>query len=267
MLRKAAKTVRILLTGCAFLVFYLGSVLQSVVVYPLLVRLGRRDPLAARHRCREINSAGLRFFVGFMRAMGLIRFDPKALGRQLPGGPYLLVANHPTLIDVVLLLAANPRLVCVVKESLWRGVQFGGLLRCCGHISAGDGSPVSGAAVAQAAMERLREGDPVLIFPEGTRSPPEGIGRFRTGAFAISTQTGVPVVPLVIRCEPRTLMRGVPWYVVPDEPAHIRVEALPAVGDPGRDPRALADRVCALYRGRGVPVPPLSRHTAAPAAA
>jgi 1-acyl-sn-glycerol-3-phosphate acyltransferase len=64
-----------------------------------------------------------------------------------------------------------------------------------------------------AALEaRLAEGFPVLVFPEGTRSPYEGLRRFRRGAFEVARKSSVPLVPLFLRCAPPALGKGVPVW-------------------------------------------------------
>jgi 1-acyl-sn-glycerol-3-phosphate acyltransferase len=90
-----------------------------------------------------------------------------------------------------------------------------------------------------AALERLRAGVPILIFPEGTRSPERRLHRFHPGAFQIAARAGVPLVPLLITCDPPTLKRGAPWYCVPERTVELRVTQLPSLppseGDAGRD--------------------------------
>ena len=112
---------------------------------------------------------------------------------------------------------------------MFNGPYVSVMLRMCEHLDAGDGSAIAGMLVVNGAVERLSRGIPVLIFPEGTRSPAESMHPFKSGAFMIACQAKVPVVPLVIRCEPRTLMKGVPWYTVPDHTARFTMSVLPPI--------------------------------------
>jgi 1-acyl-sn-glycerol-3-phosphate acyltransferase len=123
------------------------------------------------------------------------------------------------------------------------------MLRYCNHIDAGDGGPVSGATVVQGAIERLRSGDPVLIFPEGTRSPAGGLGPFKSGAFAIAQAAKVPVVPVRIRCDPPALMRGQKWYQVPDGTINYHFRLFPPrlPAEYASDPVAMARDVRSLF--------------------
>jgi 1-acyl-sn-glycerol-3-phosphate acyltransferase len=214
--RHLARLARILFTGSAFFVFWWGGAFLTWVVLPIIRLRHRRDPSGAMRRCRQLLNRSLRLHADYMRFFRLIEFDSRAVERQLPSGAFVMVANHPSLIDTVLLLSTYPTLYCVVKGSVMRSSFVGSMLRYCNHIDAGDGDPVSGASVVQGAIERLRSGDPVLIFPEGTRSPENGLGPFKKGAFAIAQAANVPVIPIRIQCQPRGLMRGQKWYQVPD---------------------------------------------------
>jgi 1-acyl-sn-glycerol-3-phosphate acyltransferase len=98
-------------------------------------------------------------------------------------------------------------------------------------------------------MERLKAGDPVLIFPEGTRSPAGGLGRFKSGAFSIASWAEVPLVPVLIRASPPSLMRGMHWYTVPDASVRFDVSLLSAPDSirPGGDPTTHRSDTRALF--------------------
>ena len=243
MMRSLAKVARILFTGSAFFVFWWGGAFLTWIVLPLIRFRHRNDPDDAMRRCRRLLSRSLRLHADYMRFFRLVEFDSRAVERQLPSGGFVMVANHPSLIDVVLLLSTYPTLYCVVKGPYMRSPLVGRMLRYCNHIDAGDGDPASGAAVVQGAIDRLRRGDPVLIFPEGTRSPMNGLGQFKKGAFAIAQAANVPVVPIRIRCDPPGLMRGQKWYHVPDGAMHFTFRLFPP-----RSPAAYARDAAAMAR-------------------
>jgi len=227
MFRLAAKFFRILFTGSAFFLFWWGGLLLSWTALPIIRFRHRRDPQEGSRRCRSLLNRSLRFHADYMRFFGLIDFDSRGLEKKLPQGPFVLVANHPSLVDVVLLLSACPKMFCVVKGPVMHSPFVGRMMRYADHIDAGDGGPASGMAVLQGAVDRLRAGDPVLIFPEGTRSPRNALGPFHKGAFAIARLAGVPVVPLHIAMSPPGLMRGMKWYTVPDDTMRYKFKVLP----------------------------------------
>jgi 1-acyl-sn-glycerol-3-phosphate acyltransferase len=243
---------RVLFTGSSFLFFFLGGVVLSYLVLPI-VAVATRDPAQRARRCRRAVSRTWVLFHDYMRWTRLLRYDPRRVRLDLPAGPFVLVANHPTLVDVTALLAAIPDAVVVVKGSMMRSLLVGRVLRHCRHIDAGDGEAFAGARVVEQAMDHLREGTPVLLFPEGTRSPEQGLGEFRLGAFQIASRARVPLVPVVLRCDPPTLMRGQAWYEIPERTAVLSITQLPQLDSSGATPaqqaRTLRD---AYHRSLGL---------------
>jgi 1-acyl-sn-glycerol-3-phosphate acyltransferase len=247
------KPARVLLTGSSFAFFWSGGAVLSNIVLPLV---GRGAPAAERRRrCREWVSWGFGVFHGYMRLMGLTDYDPRLVEIDLPVGPCVVIANHPTLIDVTAIVSALGDLAVVVKGEFWRsGVSR--LLELCGHIRGGAGDERGGAleaaSVAVQALERLRDGQAVLIFPEGTRSPREGLHPFQRGAFEIASRAGVPIVALFVTADPPWLMKHQRWYEVPDRMDSMRVRRLEAAppATEGRSSRELAAAYEALYKER-----------------
>src|ERR1700733_10563063 len=112
----------------AFGVVFLGWNLPATLLYWLL-------PRSRSIRVGQfIIMAGFRFLLGLMRITGLARFDLQALD-GLRGEPGLvLAANHPTMIDIVLIASRLPRVVCIAKASLWDNVALGAGARLAGYI-------------------------------------------------------------------------------------------------------------------------------------
>lgn len=246
-MRTAADRVwRVLFTGSSFLFFFLGAGILSYLVLPLVAATGR-DPALRARRCRRAVARTWVLFHDYMRWTRLLRYDPRQVRLVLPAGPFVLIANHPTLVDVTALLAAMPDAVVVVKRSWLHSLLVGPVLRRCRHIDAGDGGPFTGVDVFEQATAHLREGTPVLLFPEGTRSPERGLGDFRLGAFQIAGRARVPLVPVLLRCEPPTLMRGQPWYEIPERTAVLSVTQLPVIGPADAGPAQLARAVRETY--------------------
>ena len=182
--------------------------------------------------CQDIVGWGFRLFLAFMRWMRTLVFVPGNVEFEFPNGPFVLISNHPTLIDVTAIMAVYPRICCVAKTELFKSPWVGRLLRYCGHIEGGSAGPMDGVAVMQQALQRLDRGQPVLIFPEGTRSPDHALRRFKSGAFEIAIRAGVPVVPVYATCEPPTLKKNLSWYGLPKQTAYYNLRQLAA---PSRD--------------------------------
>ena len=215
----------VLCTGLMFAYFGLGGALLSWVILPVarLTKPRWEDKRRVSHRLVVF---GYRQFHRYMRALRLLDFDPSSVSATLPDGPCVIVANHPTLVDITAVLSVYRNACTVVRGTIFGLPFLGPSLRYLGYIDAGGGASMAGAAVIQAAIDRLHEGLHVVVFPEGTRSEPGSLHRFRRGAFEVALRAGVPVVPLFITCDPPTLMKGVRWYSLPKRLARLRIEPL-----------------------------------------
>lgn len=131
-------------------------------------------------------------------------------GREhLPeGGPFLLVANHQSFLDIPIVAAAlMDRHVCfVARESLANFRPLGWLMRRSGAILIRRGS--SDRAALTEMVEHLRAGDLVCVYPEGTRSPDGSLREFLPGALFAAKRARVPIVPVAIQGAHRALPRG-----------------------------------------------------------
>ena len=190
----------------------------AMLVFPV-VRLLPGTAEGGQLRAQWLIHQAFRFFTWFMEVLGLIRVSRVGTERLRRSAPCVVVANHPTLIDVVLLIAEMPQADCVVKKASWRNRFLRGVVRGAGYIPNDDGP-----ALVEAAAARLRAGRRVLLFPEGTRSPWGRLGDFRRGAARIALESGCDLLPVMITCEPPTLRKGEKWYHVPDRTAHLTLE-------------------------------------------
>jgi 1-acyl-sn-glycerol-3-phosphate acyltransferase len=187
-----------------FAVFGIGAVCVACIGFPLVAWRQRGDArtlLAQRliHRC-------FRLFERLGSVLGL--FEVRDLGAErLRGGGALIVANHPSILDVVFLIARMPQADCIVKLGAWRNPFLRRIVQIAGYIANADGP-----AVVEACAARLRAGRSVIVFPEGTRSPVGGLRAFRRGAARVALQSQGLVVPVVIRCDPPALAKGQRWW-------------------------------------------------------
>jgi 1-acyl-sn-glycerol-3-phosphate acyltransferase len=202
-------------TAVAFALFGIGALLLAVVVFPLL-RLLSGVPSHRELRAQYVIHLVFRFFTAFMESLGLIRLTVIGGERLRQGRSALVICNHPTLIDVVLVIAAMPQADCIVKPGVWRNPFLRGVVRSAGYVQ-----NTSGLEVVDTCVARLTAGRWVLLFPEGTRSPRTGLGAFRRGAAHIAQQASVDIVPVVITCDPPMLTKGEPWFRVPPRAAQI----------------------------------------------
>lgn len=115
------------------------------------------------------------------------------------GATYVMVSNHQSLLDVLMFFRLFAHFKWVAKIELFRIPFVGWNMRLNRYIPIRRGDPASAAEMFDAARRALARGSSVFIFPEGTRSPDGRIRRFKTGAFRLAQEAGVPLLPLAIR--------------------------------------------------------------------
>lgn len=218
--RADAYWLRLPATGLCFLVFGVATCVLGCMLLPL-IRIASFDRVRARRAARAVVGGGLRRFVGFMRAVGVLRYT--VIGRERLGRPgQIIVANHPTLIDAAFLLGFVPAAVCIVKEPLFRNFVTRGAVTAAGYIRS-----LPTDAMIHAAEGSLRDGQPLVIFPEGTRTVPGEPLQMHRAAANIALRGARVLTPVFITCEPPTLSKHQPWYRIPPRRAHFTLR----VGD------------------------------------
>ncbi|MCH8620681.1 lysophospholipid acyltransferase family protein [Undibacterium sp. TS12] len=208
---------RVFATGLSFATFGLGGVLLWALVFPVLnllvLQQERRTEWA-----RVIIRRSFRGFVGLMKGLGVLRYELIGLERLERGG-LLILANHPTLIDTVFLMAFVKRADCIVKSHLWNNPFTRGPVRAASYISNAQGTELLDACITS-----LRAGNNLIVFPEGTRTPANGAITLKRGAANIAVRGACAVTPVVISCVPPTLGKGDKWWRVPERFVQFRIE-------------------------------------------
>ena len=118
---------------------------------------------------------------------------------NLPAGQCVVVANHASYLDGVVMAAAlPPRFGFVIKREMNDVPVAGLLLRRIGSEFVDRFNRHKGGTDTRRVLRAAASGQSLLFFPEGTFTPQVGLGKFHTGAFAIATRSACPVVPAVI---------------------------------------------------------------------
>ena len=220
MLERLNHAWRVFATGLSFLSFGVGGVILWLLVFPVLA-LVVREPVRRSRLARAIIQRSFAGHIGLMHRLGVLTYEVHGLERLQRNG-LLVLANHPTLIDVVFLVSLIENADCVVKSRLARNPFTRGPIRATGYICNDNG-----AGLVEDCIASVRSGKNLIIFPEGTRTPRTGPARLQRGAANIAVRGGLSVTPIRIRCSPPTLSKGEKWYLVPSRRFHVSIE----VGD------------------------------------
>jgi 1-acyl-sn-glycerol-3-phosphate acyltransferase len=186
------------------------------------MRLCQVSVTQRRLLARRILSRGARLFVASLKTAHVLSVDVVSLPPQDTHGIY--IANHPTIIDVLILVSQRSQLCCIAKEALYHHFLFGPLIRAAGYIHYSNTTEVLSRAVSE-----LKRGQPLLIFPEGTRSQSEKVGRFKRGAARLALETNLPLYPMVISCNKQALIRSNGWLEFSQERCKLSVDSIGVV--------------------------------------
>lgn len=201
---------RFICTGLAFASLGLGGVAMAVTIFPVVTLL-THDPVVRQRRVQGCVRASFRLYVLMLRTLGVLSLNVGGREELTSSRGKLIVANHPSLLDVVLLMSLIPRVQCVVKHELWHNPFLGPVVRAAGYIR----NDTPAEELIAVCAETLREGNNLVIFPEGTRSVPGQPVRLQRGFANIATLIGADILAVTILCEPPTLRKGEPWYRIP----------------------------------------------------
>ena len=159
--------------------------------------------------------------------------------------PYVVVANHESFVDILLISHLPIEMKWLSKETFFKFPLVGWMMRMAGDVKVVRGDRTSGAAAMKACHDRLAKRVSVMIFPEGTRSAEGSLGQFKDGAFRLAVESGAPILPLVVHGT-RTALRKHDWRLG-DSRAEVRVLApVSTEGLTEADVPALRERVRTL---------------------
>lgn len=128
--------------------------------------------------------------------------------KDLPKEGAIIIANHPSLLDVVILLSHIRRANCVVKADLAKNIFLCGAIRAANYIL-----NTANEEMLELSKNALRNGENLIIFPEGTRTKDKIF--MQKGAFYIAINGAKELVALGIKMSPKSLKKGQSWYDTP----------------------------------------------------
>lgn len=168
---------------------------------------------------RRVIHVMARAFIGSMRTLRLIDLEVTGLTRVLPAGS-LVVANHPSLIDALILLGHIKDAVVVAKRSLQVNPFTSGGIRGADYVVATDAP-----ALIDACRMRIAAGESLVLFPECTRTSDDGVIRLRRGAAHIAVRSGCALMPVTIEFSEPLLTKQSRWWLAPKTRPRVRVVA------------------------------------------
>ncbi len=214
---------RIFATGICFSLFGLGGLFLTLFIFPIQ-KLLISDKVKQKQVARKTVHHTFKWFIAFMGYSRIFQFNlEKAIQLNKLSG-HLVLANHPSLIDVVVLISIIPNADCVVKAHLFKNPFLRGVVKNTGYISNADPE-----GLLEDCQASLVAGNNLIVFPEGTRTKPGKTIKFQRGAanIALRCQSDIEfgesdkanITTVLLQLNPTTLTKSEPWYKVPEHKA------------------------------------------------
>ncbi len=156
---------------------------------------------------------GFRFYLRLLEIFCACRFDLTELDRLRDSGPLILAANHPSLLDAVMIVSRFPNAVCVMKAALMDNLLFGAAARLARYIR--NDAPLE---MILSARDTLQQGAHLVIFPEGTRTANFPLDPCMPTTGLIASRAKVPVQTLLIDFSTPYLGKAWPLFRRPELP-------------------------------------------------
>lgn len=221
-------------------------------------------PLMALLRLATMPFDPARYWVGlFFRKIAVVTATLNPLWRfgvagEMPADPrrpFVVVSNHESFVDILLISHLPWEMKWLSKVEILRIPVLGWTMRLAGDIPVERGTRKSGAQALRLCGEALARKVSVIIFPEGTRSPTGEMLPFKDGAFRLAIDARVPILPLVVTGSRGALAKH-DWRVGRSEAVVRVLPPIETTGLTSADVPALRDRVrAAIEAGRHIPSP------------
>lgn len=202
---------RLFASALGFVIFGVCGVLFKLILLPYQPK--HSNPLSAgslntQLAARRLVNRSWFWFTQYLIKMRIVEahfhgFDK--LGRR----GQLILANHPSLLDVVFILSRMPEANCIVKTDLLRNPAMNSQIRACGYLPNREDLDF----VEQ--VHEILQNQTLLIFPEGTRTGWDGEVKFHRGAVSIGLRSAKVITPIVVKMSPPNYKKGQAWYKIP----------------------------------------------------
>jgi 1-acyl-sn-glycerol-3-phosphate acyltransferase len=212
---------RVFATGLSFAIFGIFGTILTVLLLPVL--LLTKETSARKRFGKILLKMSFESFLWGMQFLGVMSLQIKNLDRLKTGGR-LVLSNHPSLIDAVILIAIIDNPNGIIKSSLFNNPSMYGLAKIAGLMR-----NVEGPELIRKSIESISTGENLIIFPEGTRTKVLGQVTFKQGAAYIAIKGGVNITPILIVTSEPVLRKDHSWYKVPTKKPVFTVSVLDEV--------------------------------------
>jgi 1-acyl-sn-glycerol-3-phosphate acyltransferase len=183
---------RVLAKWFSFFFFGITTLILVIIVFPFMCLFLHPRERFKKYGRRFVSSS-MRFFVSLMHFLGIVNLEADNRKNYRHLSSKILVANHPSLLDIVMLFSLIPNVDCIVNKYLDRNIIVTGVIRQLYILNSLDLENI-----LQACVESLKQGNCLVIFPEGTRTPRSGKVILNKGAARVALYSGCNIIPVHI---------------------------------------------------------------------
>ena len=182
---------RVIAKWFSFFIIGFTSIFLGILILPFMRLIFFKKKRFQKYG-RLFISGALRFFVFIMRIIGIVKLIPDDREKYRHLSSKIIVANHPSLLDVVMLISLIPNADCIVNAYMKRNILTGVVLQL--YILGSDDLD----GILRSCSESLKDGNCLIIFPEGTRTPRAGKIILKKGAARVALYSDCGIVPIHI---------------------------------------------------------------------
>lgn len=204
---------RLFATAIGFVIFGIFGVLFKIILIPYQPRFSgslksHLSAMEKQQQARQIVTQSWRWFTYYLIRMGIVEAHFHGFERLGQRGQ-LILANHPSLLDVVFILSRVPQANCIVKNDLLRNPAMNSQIRACGYL------PNQEDLDFVEHVHDILQTQCLLIFPEGTRTGWDNQVKFHRGAVSIGLRSARVITPVIVKMSPPNYKKGQAWYKIP----------------------------------------------------
>ena len=200
---------RLFATGLSFIIFAIGALILSYLLFPLISLL-QRDRNKRCLQAQYLINRSFRGFVTLLQCFCLLRVRYRGFEQLQSDRGCLIISNHPSLIDIVLIIAKLKHCNIIVKDALWQNIFIKRVVSYAGYLA---NAPQTN--LAEPIQNTLNQGNNLFLFPEGTRTTPGQPLKFQRGAANIALRMNTQIRPITINSTTSGLTKQDKWYTIP----------------------------------------------------
>lgn len=201
---------RSLLITFLFSIFGAGAIFFNYILFPAISVLVKKENRRQKF-CKTIHKTW-KYFTELMKKTGLIKVN--FTNHEKLNNPHgkIIVANHPSFIDIVILIGFLPNTLCIAKKEIKRNPFMGNIVKSLYLINDEDNDKM-----LEESVEILNQGYNIIIFPTGTRTTDGEDLKLHKGAAVMALHTGADIIPIHISCDTKFLVKHQKFYDAGDK--------------------------------------------------